>query len=59
MLTSADRSVWRLVPYQGRVFTIVGLEEFRVEFERDAADAVDAFIFHQPSGTVRAHRVAE
>jgi CubicO group peptidase (beta-lactamase class C family) len=56
-LKPSDQGTYRLVPYQGRVFTITPLEGFRVEFQRGLTDVVEAIIFHQPNGTFRAARV--
>jgi CubicO group peptidase (beta-lactamase class C family) len=55
-LSSANPPTYRLRPYQGRVFTVVELDGFRVEFRRGADGKVDEMIFHQPNGTFAARR---
>lgn len=57
-LTPSDQPTYQLTSYQGRVFAIASLEGYRVEFQGDAADAVEAIVFHQPNGTFRARREA-
>jgi hypothetical protein len=54
-LTPANQPTYKLLPYKGRIFTVVGLEGFRVEFRR-GPDGIDELIFHQPNGTFMARR---
>jgi CubicO group peptidase (beta-lactamase class C family) len=56
-LKPANQPTYRLRPYQGGIFTIVELPEFRVEFRRGAAGTVNELIFHQPNGTFVARRI--
>jgi CubicO group peptidase (beta-lactamase class C family) len=55
-LTPANQPTYRLRPYQGRVFSIIELDGFRVEFRTRADGKVDELIFHQPNGTFMARR---
>jgi CubicO group peptidase (beta-lactamase class C family) len=57
-LSPADQPTYHLVPYQGRVFRILELDAFRVEFRRNEAGVVDTIVFHQPNGTFLAERIA-
>jgi CubicO group peptidase (beta-lactamase class C family) len=56
LLTPSNQPTYRLRPYQGRIFRIVELEGFRVEFRRGPEGTVDDLIFHQPNGTFLARR---
>jgi CubicO group peptidase (beta-lactamase class C family) len=56
-LKPSDQGTYRLTPYQGRIFAILPLEGFRVEFQRGPAADIEAIVFHQPNGTFRARRV--
>lgn len=49
----------RLVPYQGRTFSVKEFGGFRIEFQRRESGAVTAMIFHQPNGTFTAQRSEE
>jgi hypothetical protein len=46
VLTPANQPTYKLRPYQGATFTIIGLEGFRIEFRRGSAGAVNELIFH-------------
>jgi len=56
-LKPTNQPTYRLRPYQGGIFTIVELAEFRVEFRRAGDGAIDELIFHQPNGTFVARRI--
>ncbi|HLQ92270.1 MAG TPA: serine hydrolase [Xanthobacteraceae bacterium] len=56
ILSPTNQPTYKLRPYQGRTFTIVGLEGFRVEFHRGSDGTVNEVIFHQPNGTFLARR---
>jgi hypothetical protein len=55
-LSPANQPTYKLRPYQGRTFTIVELEGYRVEFRRGPGGNVDELIFHQPNGMFVARR---
>jgi CubicO group peptidase (beta-lactamase class C family) len=55
-LAPAGQPVYRLRPFRDRIFTIVELPGFRVEFRCGPDGAVDELIFHQPNGTFLARR---
>jgi CubicO group peptidase (beta-lactamase class C family) len=55
-LTPAGQPVYRLRPFADRIFTIVELPGFRVEFRCRPDGAVDEVVFHQPNGTFLARR---
>jgi CubicO group peptidase (beta-lactamase class C family) len=57
LLSPANQPTYRLRPYQGRIFRIVELEGFRVEFRSGPDGTVDALFFHQPNGTFLARRM--
>ena len=57
-LSPTGQPTYRLVPYQDRIFSIKELEGYRVEFQRNDAEAPETIIFHQPNGTFLARRVA-
>jgi len=59
LLNSPGQPAYRLRPYQGRLFDIIGLEGSRVEFRRTAEGVVDALIFHHPNATFLAHRARD
>jgi CubicO group peptidase (beta-lactamase class C family) len=56
-LTPSDQTTCRLIPYQGRIFTVGPLQGFRVEFQRGETAVIETIVFHQPNGTFRARRV--
>jgi CubicO group peptidase (beta-lactamase class C family) len=58
-LSPSGQPTYRLAPYRDRIFAIVGLEGFRVEFQRGKTGTVDTIVFHQPNGTFRAERAAK
>jgi CubicO group peptidase (beta-lactamase class C family) len=58
-LSPANQPTYRLRPFRDRMFSIVELPGFRVEFRRAADGAVDELIFHQPNGTFLAQRVKD
>jgi hypothetical protein len=58
-LSPANQPTYRLRPFRDRIFGIVELPGFRVEFRRAADGAVDELIFHQPDGTFLAQRVKD
>ena len=55
-LAPSDQPTYQLAPYQGRIFTLIGLEGFRVEFQPGKTGTVEAIVFHQPNGTFHARR---
>lgn len=55
-LSPSDQPTYRLSPYAGRVFKIVTLEGFRVEFQPSEAGVVETIVFHQPNGTFLGRR---
>lgn len=56
-LSPTGQPTYRLVPYMDRVFSVMELEGYRVEFQRDDAGVVETIIFHQPNGTFSARRI--
>lgn len=48
--------LYHLRPYQGRIFGIVELEGFRVEFQRGPDGRIQELVLHQPNGTFVAQR---
>ena len=48
--------LYHLRAYQGRIFSIVELEGFRVEFRRGPDGRIQELVFHQPNGTFIAQR---
>jgi hypothetical protein len=55
-LAPGNQPTYKLRPYQSGIFTIIGLEGFRVEFRRASDDTMDELILHQPNGTFMARR---
>jgi hypothetical protein len=58
-LSPTGQPTYRLLPYRDRVFSIEGLNGFRVEFLDGDTGAVSTIIFHQPNGTSQAERQAD
>ena len=52
----AGQTVYELVPYKDREFTIKGLTGFRVAFTIDKSGAVTEAVFYQPNGIFTAKR---
>jgi CubicO group peptidase (beta-lactamase class C family) len=58
-LSPSDQPTYRLLPYQGCIFTVAPLEGFRVEFRRGETATIDTIVFHQPNGTFLGRRVQD
>ncbi len=56
-LKSDQQPLYKLSPYQGRIFSIIGLEGFRVEFRPSGTRSVGQLVFHQPNGTFVVPRI--
>lgn len=56
-LSPVGQPTYHLAPYMDRIFKIIELEGYRVEFQRADHGVVDTIVFHQPNGTFSARRV--
>jgi hypothetical protein len=56
-LTRGNGACQVLLPSHGGIFTLPDDHYFKLEFRRDASDAVDAMLFHEADGIYLVDRV--